>query len=150
MQNGNKVRSIIHRHVRLVIECRHDVAVVRLVVLALNGKHGNTVVTYQTGCDIVLGRKGVRRAEYDVRATIAQCDHQVGGFRSDVQTGGDANSLERLILDEFLADDLQHVHRLVRPLDALLAKIGEFQTFYVTIHCGGCRRHNLLWRGGRE
>ena len=52
-----------------------------------------------------------------------------------MQAGGDANSLQWLVLDEFLADDLQHVHGLVRPLDALLAKIGELQTFYITIHC---------------
>jgi hypothetical protein len=48
-----------------------------------------------------------------------------------VQAGGNADALERLVLDEFLADDLQHLHRLVRPLDAFLAQIGQFKILYV-------------------
>ena len=42
---------------------------------------------------------------------------------------------QRLVLDEFLADDLQHLHGLVRPLDALLAQIGQFDVLDIAIHC---------------
>ena len=33
--------------------------------------------------------------------------------------------LQRLVLDEFLADNLQDFHRLVRPVNPLLAQIGK-------------------------
>jgi hypothetical protein len=56
-----------------------------------------------------------------------------------VQAGGNADAFERLVLDEFLADDLQNLHRLVRPLDAFLAQIGQFKTFYVAAN--RCRCH---------
>ena len=44
---------------------------------------------------------------------------------------------QRLVLDKFLADDLQHLHGLVCPLDALLAQIGQFDVFDIAIHCCG-------------
>src|ERR1035438_7861417 len=48
-----------------------------------------------------------------------------------MQAGGNAYALERLVLDEFLTDDLQHLHRLVRPFDAFLAQIGQFKSLNV-------------------
>ena len=141
VQNGNEVRAIVHRDLRLMVECRHDVAVVSLVVLALDGEDGNIVVAHQAGGYVILRGEGIRRAEHNVGAAIAQGNHQVRGFGGDVQAGGDANALQWLVLDELLADDLQHLHRLVRPLDALLAQIGQIQILYVTIDCRGCRRH---------
>jgi hypothetical protein len=51
-----------------------------------------------------------------------------------VQAGGNADALERLVLDEFLADDLEHLHGLVRPLDTFLAQVGQFKTFYVAVN----------------
>src|SRR5450759_5796226 len=56
-----------------------------------------------------------------------------------MQAGRNADAFERLVLDEFLADDLQHLHRLVRPLDAFLAQIGQFKSFYVAAN--RCRSH---------
>ena len=38
-----------------------------------------------------------------------------------MEAGRNADAFERLVLDEFLANDLQHFHRLVCPLDAFLA-----------------------------
>ena len=60
---------------------------------------------------------------------------EVRGLGGDVQAGGDAHALQRLVLDELLADDLQDLHRLVRPLDALLAQIGKFEFLTSQVTC---------------
>src|SRR6185437_5356546 len=98
------------------------------------------------GSNIVLRAQWIRRAEHDIGATVAKSDGEISGFGGDVQTRRNANALQRLVLDEFFADALQHRHRLVRPFDALLALIGEFHTLYVTgnLSCSCCS-HALLF-----
>jgi hypothetical protein len=55
-----------------------------------------------------------------------------------VQAGGNAHALQRLVLDEVLADDLQHLHGLVGPVDALLAHIGQFNALDIGIDLCCC------------
>ena len=129
VKDGDQVGAVVHGDLRLVVERGHDVAVVGVVVLALDGEDGDVVVADQAGGHVILRGKRVGRAEHDVGAAVAQGDHEIRGFGGYVQAGGDANALERLILDEFLADHLQDLHRLVGPLDAFLAQIGQFKSF---------------------
>ena len=136
VEDGDQVGAVVHGDVRLVIDGGEDVVVVGVVVLALDGEDGNVVVADQAGGDVILRGERVGGAEHDVGAAVAQADGQVRGLGGDVQAGGDADALQRLVLDEFLADDLQHLHGLVRPLDALLAQIGQFDVLDVAIH--GC------------
>ncbi len=136
VQHRDQVGAVIHRDVRLVVDGREDMVVVSVVVLALDGEDGNVVVAHQAGGDIILRRQRVRGAEHHVGAAIAQADGQVRGLGGDVQAGRNADALQRLVLDEFLADNLQHLHGLVRPLDALLSQVGQFYVLDVAIH--GC------------
>ncbi len=69
---------------------------------------------------------------------------EVGGFGRDVQAGRNADALQRLVLDEVLADDLQNLHRLVGPVNALLAKIGKGKVGDIAGDASGCGRHKLL------
>ena len=131
VQHGDQVGAVVHGDLGLVVERGHDVRVVGLVVLALDGEDGNAVVAHQDGGHVVLRGERVGGAEHHVGAAIAQGDHQVGGLGGHVQAGRDAHALQRLVLDEFLADDLQHLHRLVGPLDALFAQIGQFEVLNV-------------------
>jgi succinylarginine dihydrolase len=64
-----------------------------------------------------------------------------------VQAGGDANAFQRLVLDEFLADALQHRHGLVGPLNAALAQIGQLNVLDIkrSLRNGGSC-HVLLLR----
>ncbi len=133
VQNADQVGAVIHGDLRLVVERRHDVRVVSVVVLALDGEDGDVVVAHQAGGHVILGGERVGGAERDIGAAVAQGDHQIRGFGRDVQAGRNADALERLVLDEFLADDLQDLHRLVGPLDALLAQIGQFEILYVAV-----------------
>ena len=126
---------------RLVIKGGHDVRVVGVVVLALDGEDRDVVVAHQARGHVVLRGKRIRGAKRHVGAAVAQSDHQVRGFGGDVQAGRNADALQRLVLDEFLADDLQNLHRLVRPLDALLAQIGQFKILNVAGY--GCCSHVL-------
>jgi hypothetical protein len=50
-----------------------------------------------------------------------------------VQASGNARTFQRLVLDEFLTYDLQDLHGLVRPLDPLLAEIGELNAFNIVL-----------------
>src|SRR5437016_7741327 len=58
-----------------------------------------------------------------------------------MQAARNTHSLQRLVLNEFLADDLQNLHGLVRPFNTLLAQIGEVQVLDVTIHLRRCGSH---------
>jgi len=142
--DADQVSAVIHGDVRLVIERGHDVRVVGVVVLALDRENGNVVVANQASGHIVLRGKRVGSAERDIGAAIAQRDHEVGGLGGYVEASRDANVFEWLILDEVLADNLQNLHRLVGPLDALLTQIRYFEILNVTGNVGGCACHNLL------
>ena len=54
VQDGHQVSAVIHGDVRPVIDGRENMAVVRVVVLALDGEDRNIVVAHQAGGNIVL------------------------------------------------------------------------------------------------
>ena len=137
VQKADQIGAVVHGDLRLVIDGGEDVVVVGIVVLTLDGEHGNVVVADQRGGDVILRRERIRGAEHDVGSAVAQADGEVRGLGRDVQAGRNADALQRLVLDEFFSDDLQHLHRLVRPLDALLAQIGQFDVLNVAINGGG-------------
>src|SRR5690349_7519888 len=62
-----------------------------------------------------------------------------------MQACGNPDALQRLILNEFFANTLQHRHRLIGPFDAPLALVGELHAFYVArnLSCDCCS-HDLL------
>src|SRR5438132_1600951 len=141
MQDAYQVRSIIHRDVRPVIDRRQNVAVISVAVLSLDGEHRNPVIAHQAGRDIILRRKRIRRAQHHISAAIAQADRQIRGFRRYMQAARNTDAFQRLVLNKFLADDLQNLHGLVRPFNPLLAEIGEVQVLDVTIHLRRCGSH---------
>ena len=141
MEDGDQVGAVIHRDVRLVIDGSQNMAVIGVIVLALDGEDGDVVIAYQAGGDVILGRKRVGSAQHHVSAAVAQADGQVCRFRGHVQAGGDANALQWLVLDEFLANDLQNLHGLVGPVDPFLAQIGHLDGFDIAMHLRRCGRH---------
>ena len=141
VQDADEVGAVVHGDLRLVINRGDDVLIVGLVVLALDGEDRDVVVAHEAGGDVILGGERVGGAEHHVGAAVAQADGQVRGFGGDVQAGGDAHALQRLILDEFLANDLQDVHGLVGPLDPLFPQIGEIEILHVAVNLCRCRRH---------
>ena len=141
--NRHQVSAVIHRDVRLVIERRHDVRVVRVVVLALDGVNRDVVVANQAGGDVILGRQRVGSAKHYVGAAVAQRDRQVCRLGGDVQAGRNSHAVQWLVLDEFLANDLQHLHGLVGPVNAFLAHVGQFEVGDIARCVCGCRRHML-------
>src|SRR6202022_2291809 len=56
-----------------------------------------------------------------IGSAVAQSDRQIRRLTRDVQACRHANTLERLLLDEALADELKHGHLLVRPFNLPLA-----------------------------
>ena len=141
VQHGHKVGTIIHRDLRLVIDGRENVTVIGVVVLALDGKDGNVVIAHQAGGDVVLRGERIGGAQHHIGASIAQTNREVRSLGGHVQASGNPNALQRLVLDEFLADDLQNFHRLVGPVNPLLAQIGQVQILHVTIHLRRCGCH---------
>ena len=87
VQDRDQVGAIIHRDLRLVIDGRQDVAVIRVVVLALDGEDRNVVVAHQAGGNVVLRGQRIRGAQHHFGAAIAQADGQVRGLGGHVQAG---------------------------------------------------------------
>ena len=141
VQQGDQVGAVIHGDLGLVVDGGQDVTVVGVVVLALDGKDRNVVIAHQAGSDVILGGERIRGAEHDIGAAILQADGQVRGFGGDVQASRHADALQGLVLDEFLANDLQDFHGLVGPVDPLLAEIGKVQALDITIQLRRCGGH---------
>ncbi len=137
-EHSDEVRAVVHGHLRPVIERSAQVRVVGFVVFTLDGVSGDVEVTIERGCDFVLRGKRIGSAEDYVRAAVAKGYHQVGSFAGDVQASGNAQSLQRLFFDEALANDLQHRHLLLCPLDLALASVGQRNVFYIALldFCG--------------
>ena len=76
--------------------------------------------------------------------------HQMRGLGGDVQAGGDAQALERLLLREPGADVAQHRHRPLGPLDAAMALLGQLQVLDVMrdLHLLFGRPFDLQTSGG--
>src|SRR6202171_3446869 len=103
-------RKLVARMMPSMVDCREDVVVIGVVVLTLDGKHGNALIADQAGGDIILSRQRIRGAQDYVSAAVAKANRPGRSFRRYVQTGGNADTLQRLVLDELFADDLQHFH----------------------------------------
>ena len=125
VKNADDVGAVVHRQVRPVVDRRLDVAVVRVVVLALDRERRDSVLLDQRGRHVVLRRERVRRAEDDVGAARLQRTGQVGRLRGDVQARRDAETGEWLLALEPLSDRREHRHLPVRPLDPPHALLGE-------------------------
>ena len=138
VQQGDQVGAVVHGDLGLVVDGGQDVAVISVVVLTLDGEDRNIVVAHQAGSNVVLGGERIRGAEHDIGAAIFQTDSQVRGFGGDVQTSRHADALQRLVLDEFLANDLQDFHGLVGPVNPLLAEVGKVQALHITIQLRWC------------
>src|SRR5882762_4778731 len=155
-KHGDEVRAIIHGELRFVLERCAQMRIVGVVILTLDGESRNVVVAIERGRDFVLRGKWIGRAEYGISATIAERDHQVGGFAGHVQTSGNAQALERLLLDEALADLFQHGHLLSGPFDLALTSVGQPNVLYVPFfQFSGCQslapqfefRSRTEWKG---
>ena len=138
VQQGHQVGAVVHGDLGLVVDGGQDVAVVGVVVLALDGEDRNIVIAHQAGGHVILRGQRIRGAQHNIGAAIPQADGEVRGLGGDVQAGRNPNALQRLVLDEFLADDLQNLHGLVRPVNPLLAQIGKIQTLYIAIQLRRC------------
>ena len=139
VQQGDEVGAVVHGDVGLVVDGGQDVAVVGVVVLALDGEDRNIVIAHQAGGHVILRGERIGGAQHYVGAAVPQADGQVRGFGGDVQAGRNADALQRLVLDEFLADDLQDLHGLVGPVNSLLAEVGKIQALHITIQLRRCR-----------
>jgi hypothetical protein len=120
VKDADHIGAVVHRQVRLVVDSRLDVRVVRVVVLALDRKARDVVLVDERRGDVVLRRERIGRAQHDVRAARLQRPHQVGGLGRHVQAGGDAVAAQRLLALEALPDLGEHGHLPVCPFDPAL------------------------------
>ena len=123
VEDGNEVAPVVHRQVRLMIDGRHDVRVITVVVLAFDGVGRNPIVMRQRSGHVVLCGQWIGGAERNISAAVSKGNHQIRRLTGHVQACGHAHSLQRLVFDEFLADSLQHRHRLVGPFNAAFSLI---------------------------
>ena len=129
VEDADHVGAVVHRDVRLVVDRRLDVLVVRVVVLALDREGRDAVLVDERGGDVVLRRQRVGGADDDVGATRLKRAHQVRSLGGHVQAGRDPVAGERLLGLEALADRGEHRHLPVGPLDPAYALGGEARSF---------------------
>jgi hypothetical protein len=95
-----------------------EVRVVRVAVLATPGVDGDAVLRDERGSNVILRRQRVAGGEDDLRPAGLERPHQVGGLGRDVETGTDAEAVERPVALEALADETEDRHLSLGPLDA--------------------------------
>ena len=125
VEEGHHVRAIVHGDLGPRVEDRCDVPVIGVPVLALLGERRDALVLRERGRGVVLGRKGVRGAERDESAAVAQCHGEVRGLGRHVEARADPKALERALRRDALADLREHGHLAGGPLDAARAGVGE-------------------------
>ena len=99
-------------------------------------KTGDAVAGDQRGRHVVLRGERVARAEDDFGAAGLEREHQVRRLRRDVEAGGDAQALQRLLALEMLLDQPDDRHFARRPLDAVDALFGQAEVLDVVLNRG--------------
>ena len=135
VQDADHVGAVVHRDLGVLVADRVDVAVVGVVVLALDRVDLGAVAVDQRGGDVVLGGEGVRRAERHIRSAGRQRAHEVGRLGRDVQAEAELDALQRLLPLEALTDRGEHRHVAVGPLDPRLAGVGKREVGNVVVLC---------------
>ena len=96
VKGAHQIRTVIHGEVGLVLEGSEDVIVVSGVILSLYGKNRDFIIRHQRRGHVVLGGKGVRRAEDHIGASCLQSLDQSCRFSGDMEAGGKPEALKRL------------------------------------------------------
>ena len=134
VQDRDDIRAVVHRDLRPVLDGRLNVAVVGLVVLALDRKDGDAIMRDQRGGHVVLGAERVRGAEPHVRPSGLQRFHEIRRLGGHVQTGGRPQTFERLLALEPFFDQPQHGHGGLGPFDLQLALLRQLDVFHIVVH----------------
>jgi len=146
VEDADHVGAVVHREMRTMVDRGLDVAVVRVVVLTLDREHADAVLLHERGCDVVLRRERVGRAQDDVGAARLERAGKVRRLGRHMQARGDAVAGERLLALEALADRREHRHLPVSPVDPAHALGRERQVFHVVSQCR-CHGSSLRCRG---
>jgi hypothetical protein len=115
------------------------VAVIGLVVLAVDRVDLRAMAVDERGGHVVLGREGIGGAQRDLAPTREQRPDEVRGLRGDMQAARHPHAVEWALALEPLPDLAQDRHLAVRPLDPLLAGLGERDVSDVVALLGGCQ-----------
>ena len=134
VDHRDEIGAVVHGQVGLHIEDGVDVPVVGLGVLPLDRVDGNGVVFHEVGGHVVLRAQGVRRAEPHLGPPRLERFHQACRLRRDVEAGPQAKPPEGLFLREAFADERQHRHAPVGPLDGQPARLRQCHVLDVVIH----------------
>ena len=118
VEQRDEVAAVVHRQLRMRVGDGVEMRVVGVAVLAAAREHADAVLGHERRGNVVLGRERVRGAQHDGRAAGLERPHQVGRLGGDVEAGPDAEAGERLLGGEPLADEAQHGHLALGPLDA--------------------------------
>ena len=133
VEEGDEIAAVVHGDVGLDVEGGVHVTEVGVAVFAFDGVDVDAVLFDECGGIVILGGEGVGGAGDDFSAAGDEGAEEVGGLRSDVETGAHAVALEGLFLGEALADGGEDGHVLVGPFDAFFAFGGEGEVFDVVV-----------------
>src|SRR5205085_8754557 len=128
-QGGYDVRPVVNDDLRMKVQGRAHVPVVGLCRLPFDGEHRDSAISHERRRRVILRRERVRGDEERLCAAGLQSAHEVRRLRRDVRASQDAYPLERLLGTKCFADQAEHRHLPLRPLDPTLA---GFRKIYVS------------------
>ena len=97
-------------------------------------RHRSPIPRSASSATVATARITVTPLSPHIGAARLQGDGEVGGFRGDVETGGDSHAFERLLPLEPFADEPQDRHSGLGPFDLEFALVGQLNVFHIVIH----------------
>ncbi len=134
MEHRHQIGSVIHGDLGLGFKHRPDMAVVGIMVLALDGKDGNPIIDHEGGGNVILGRQGVRGAEHDIGPSGLEGFHEVGRLAGHMEAGRHLDALERFRLGKILGNIGQNRHIPSCPFDAAGPHVCQFLVLDIMLH----------------
>ena len=120
-QRGHDVRTIVDDHIRLEVQSGAHVTTIGVGRFAFHRKHRNPVIRNQTRGHIILRREGIRSDQHRLCATGLQRARQVSRLSRNVRAGHEAHAAQRLLRGKSLANQTQHGHLALSPINAPLS-----------------------------
>jgi hypothetical protein len=100
MYLADKIRPVVHRDYRLVIERGVDVPVVDIRRLTANRIHRNFVTCDQRSRHVILRAEWITGTQDNIGARRFKGSGQVGGFSRNMKTATQTNTVQGTLLAE--------------------------------------------------
>ena len=144
--SAHQIGTVIHGDLRSSLQCGVKVGVISLIVFPPDGKDGDFKILHQRGCRVILSAERVGGADSQLSTPSLESAGQISGLGRHMETGRNANSLQRLFLFKPFPNQPQDRHGLVCPFNPVQSLWSQRRIFNIEVHgvlslkscCSGC------------